>query len=196
MDNDTRSYVWYQKGSLVLYALQDLIGEKVLNDAFRKFIDTAAFRQKPPFPTSNEWYGYIKRATPDSVNYFIKDSFEKITLYENRITKVTYEPMAADQYKVKLTVQTRKIYYDGLGKETGQGTDRDLIDIGIFAEDGKNEKGMTKKVPLYLKKHWLTPGEHKLEFTVKGKPVKAGIDPYNKLIDRIPDDNMKKAESL
>ena len=25
---------------------------------------------------------------------------------------------------------------------------------------------------------------------VKGKPVKAGIDPYNKLIDRVPDDNV------
>ena len=50
---------------------------------------------------------------------------------------------------------------------------------------------MKKKVPLYLKKHWLTPGEHVLEFVVEGKPEKAGIDPYNKLIDRIPDDNLK-----
>ena len=27
---------------------------------------------------------------------------------------------------------------------------------------------------------------------VAAKPVKAGIDPYNKLIDRNPDDNVKK----
>ena len=51
---------------------------------------------------------------------------------------------------------------------------------------------MKKKVPLYLKKHWLTPGEHTLEFVVDGKPVKAGIDPYNKLIDRVPDDNLEE----
>lgn len=196
LDNDSRPYVWYRKGALVLYALQDLIGEDRLNAAFRKFADTAAFRQKPPFPTSNEWYSYMKEATPDSLKYFIEDSFEKIALYENRLTKAEYKKMENGKYEVTLTVQTKKIYYDGLGKELETGKERDLIDIGIFTEDGKNEKGMKKKVPLYLKKHWLTPGEHTLQIVVDEMPVKAGIDPYNKLIDRIPDDNTKSVESM
>ncbi|MBL0743887.1 M1 family aminopeptidase [Chryseolinea lacunae] len=196
LDNDSRAYVWYDKGSLILYGLQDLIGEDTLNHAFQKFLDTAAFRQKPPFPTSNEWYSYIKAATPDSLHYYIEDGFEKIALYENRITKADYKKLEGDKYKVTLTVQTKKLYYDGLGKETGAGTGKDLVDIGIFAEEGKAENGMKKKTPLYLKKHWLTPGEHTLEFEVTGKPIKAGIDPYNKLIDRIPDDNIKTVDEL
>lgn len=194
LDNDTRTYVWYRKGSLVLYALQDLIGEDNLNRALKTFVDSSAFRQKPPFATSNEWYGYIKSAVPDSLKYFTEDSFEKITLYENRAVKATAKPTEGNKYTVTLTLQSKKIYYDSLGNELEQGKAKNLIDIGIFAEDGKNERGMTKKVPLYLKKHWLTPGEQTLEFTVEGKPVKAGIDPYNKLIDRIPDDNVKKVE--
>jgi hypothetical protein len=48
---------------------------------------------------------------------------------------------------------------------------------------------MKEKRPLYLKKHWLGPGEHTLEIIVDAEPKIAGIDPYNKLIDRIPDDN-------
>ncbi len=196
LENDSRSYVWYDKGSLILYALQDYIGEKELNAAFREFIDTAAFRQHPPFPTSNEWYSYIKAATPDSLQYYIEDAFENITLYENRVTKAEYKKTEDNKYKVTMTVQSKKIYYDGLGNEKGTGTEKDLIDIGIFAEDGKNEKGMKKKIPLYLKKHWLAPGEHILEFVVDEKPVKAGIDPYNKLIDRIPDDNVKTVDEL
>ena len=195
LENDSRAYVWYDKGSLILYALQDYIGEQQLNGAFKKFIDTAAFRQKPPFATSNEWYSYIKEATPDSLQYFIEDSFTKMALYENRIVNADYEESANGKFKVRLTVQTRKIYYDGLGKETAQGDGKDLIEIGIFAEDGKNEKGMTKKMPLYLKKHWLTPGEHVIEIEVDVKPEKAGIDPYNKLIDRIPNDNLKTVDS-
>ncbi|MBX2966169.1 MAG: hypothetical protein KF845_08495 [Cyclobacteriaceae bacterium] len=95
---------------------------------------------------------------------------------------------------MSLTVQTKKIYYDSTGRDIGEGKTKDLIEIGIFAEDGKNDKGMTQKTPLYLKKHWLVPGEHTLEFIVDTKPVKAGIDPYNKLIDRIPDDNVKTVE--
>ncbi|GAA4452309.1 M1 family aminopeptidase [Nibrella saemangeumensis] len=194
LDNDTRAYVWYDKGSLVLYGLQDLIGEARLNKALKDYVQKAAFRQQPPFTTSREWYSFIQAATPDSLRYYLKDSFETITLYENRITKAESQPMQNDQYKVKLTVQTKKLYYDKGGKETSQSKDRDLIEIGIFGPDTKNEKGMTRKVPLYLKKHWLAPGEHTLEFVVKGKPAKAGIDPYNKLIDRVSDDNVKTVE--
>jgi hypothetical protein len=194
LNNDSRAYVWYDKGSLILYALQDYIGEDNLNGAFKKFIDTAAFRQKPPFATSNEWYSYIKEATPDSLQYFLQDSFEKIALYENRITKAAYTSQPDGTFKVDLTVQTKKIYYDSTGREIDESRSKDLIEIGIFDEEIKSEKGVTQKVPLYLKKHWLSPGEHTLSFTVNKKPVKAGIDPYNKLIDRIPDDNTKNVD--
>jgi len=49
---------------------------------------------------------------------------------------------------------------------------------------------MVEKQPLYLEKRWLTPGEHVIEIYVDEAPVKAGIDPYNKLIDRVSDDNL------
>ncbi|GAB3261301.1 M1 family aminopeptidase [Larkinella harenae] len=194
LDNDTRSYVWYDKGSVVLYALQDYIGEERLNRAFKAYLQRDAFQQKAPFTTSRDWYSYIKTATPDSLQYYLADSFEKITLYENRILDAKTEPLKNDAYKVRMTVQTKKLYYDKAGKETGAGKGKDLIEIGIFAADAKNNKGMTEKVPLYLKKHWLTPGNHTLEFVVKGKPTKAGIDPYNKLIDRVSDDNVKAVD--
>nr|MCU0392514.1 peptidase M1 [Thermoflexibacter sp.] len=185
-----RAYVWYQKGSLIMYALADYIGEENLNRGLRNFLDSAAFRQKAPFATTSEFLPYLEAVTPDSLKYFLEDGWKKIALYENRITKASYQKIKDDEYKVKMTVNSKKLYYDGLGKETGKGEGKDYIEIGIFTEDGKNKKGMTTKTPLYLKKHWLGEGEHTLEFTVKGKPIKAGIDPYNKLIDRIPDDNV------
>jgi hypothetical protein len=54
---------------------------------------------------------------------------------------------------------------------------------------------MTIKSPLYAKKHWIKPGTTTLEIVVDKMPIKAGIDPYNKLIDRIPDDNVKSVET-
>ncbi|MFN7120258.1 MAG: M1 family aminopeptidase, partial [Saprospiraceae bacterium] len=194
LDNDNQAYVWYRKGGLVLYALQDYIGEDSLNAGFRRFLEAAAFRQKPPFANTPEWYGYIKSVTPDSLKYYLEDSFEKIVLYENRAKKASAQKKGDGTYEVTINIDTRKIYYDGLGKELKQGDQPNLIEIGIFAAEGKNDKGMTKKVPLYLQKHWLKPGEHTLTFTVKGEPVKAGIDPYNKLIDRIADDNVVPVE--
>ena len=194
LENDSRAYVWYDKGSLVLYALQDMMGEKALNKAFSDFANKNAFLQKPPFPTSGKWVSTIRAAVPDSLQYFVEDAFEKISLYENRITKAEATPGKGDAYEVKLTVQTKKLYYDKKGNETSQGKGKDLIEIGIFTEDKKNSAGQTRKVPLYLKKHWLSPGEHVLSFAVKGKPLRAGIDPYNKLIDRISDDNVISVE--
>ncbi|MFT4740173.1 MAG: ABC-2 type transport system permease protein [Marivirga sp.] len=74
--------------------------------------------------------------------------------------------------------------------ETAANYDGDYIDIGIFGADSEDENGRTKTNPLYMRKHKMTAGAHTLEIRVTKMPVKAGIDPYNKLIDRIPDDNL------
>ncbi|MEQ9007424.1 MAG: hypothetical protein RLP12_06035, partial [Ekhidna sp.] len=54
-----------------------------------------------------------------------------------------------------------------------------------------DEKGKEKLI--YLKKHLFTGDETSIQVEVDQKPSSAGIDPLNKLIDRNPDDNTKKA---
>lgn len=197
LDNDSQSYVWYRKGGLIMYALQDYIGEENLNAGFAAMQDSFSLKEEPPFATTTEWYDFIKDRTPDSLQYFLKESFEEITLYENRALEAKYntEPDANGKYKVTLKVDTRKIIYEGSGEEKSRPTERSLIEIGIFAADGTNEFGMAEKQPLYLQKTWLIPGEHTIEIYVDEAPVKAGIDPYNKLIDRVSDDNLIDVDS-
>lgn len=196
MNNETGSYIWYGKGTLTFYALQDMVGEQKLNTWLRDYAQKTAFRQNAPFTTTDEWYNSIYAQTPDSLKYFVEDCIKKIALYENKVTKVEAQPLKGDQYKVKLTVETKKLYYDKTGKEIAQGKEANYMDIGVFAEETKNKLGMKQKAPLYLKKHKLTPGTHTIELIVKGKPIKGGIDPYNKLIDRMSDDNVTKVEML
>ena len=194
LDNDSQSYVWYRKGASILYALQDYIGEDNLNTGFRNFLDSAAFREESPFATTTEWYANIKAVCPDSMQYFLEDSFEKITLYNNRITKTEYKKISDTEYEVNLTFETKKTHYGGNGEELDSPDRPNLLEVGIFAEDAKNDKGKMEKVPLYLEKIWVSPGETSLTITVKQEPKQAGIDPYNKMIDRIPNDNMKDVE--
>jgi ABC-2 type transport system permease protein len=59
----------------------------------------------------------------------------------------------------------------------------DYIEIGVFSGDKDEPK------PLYIKKEKLTHERQTFTITVDQKPTLAGIDPYNKLIDRISDDN-------
>ncbi|MXV16645.1 ABC transporter permease/M1 family aminopeptidase [Hufsiella ginkgonis] len=189
--NCNRPYQWYNKGSLILYGLQDLIGADTLNKALREFRDEYAGRTEPPFAGSKDLYRHIEKHVPDSVRYFLDDTWNKITLYENKVLSVTSKPTGKkDEYKVTLKVSTRKFYADSAGNEKPAARMNDYIDIGIFAAESKDKTGRTLTVPLALKKYKLTAGTHTIEVIVKGKPVKAGIDPYVKLIDRIPDDNV------
>ena len=193
LDNDTQAYVWYRKGGLILYALQDYIGEKNLNAGFKTFIDSAAFRPKAPFATSNEWYGYIKSVTPDSLKYYLEDSFENITLYTNKVSEATFKKLENGKYQVNIEIESAKNYYDGNGKDLGAQERPNLLEIAVFQNDTVLN-GMTKKVPLVLEKKWIKPGKRSFSFITDKLPVKVGIDPYNKMIDRIPDDNVKNLE--
>ena len=65
-----------------------------------------------------------------------------------------------------------------------------------FDEDVKNKQGMTVKFPLLVEKVWVKPGKSTFKYITTKAPLKAGIDPYNKMIDRIPDDNIKTIEKL
>lgn len=196
LDNDTRSYVWYNKGSMLMYALQDYIGEERVNKAMNDYMKAARFRQQAPFTTSLEWYGFLKAATPDSLKPWLTDNFEKLTLYDNRITKAEAKSIGNGKYSVKLYVRSETQYYDKAGKEIGKGSRPVVTDIAVLTTDGKNKDGLTTKVPLYMQKHSIRPGQQVIEVTVKGKPIKAGIDPYNKLIDRVSDDNLISVDVL
>jgi len=52
--------------------------------------------------------------------------------------------------------------------------------------NGKKDEGK----PLFVEKEKFTEGQRTFEITVDQMPTRAGIDPYNKLVDRIADDNV------
>ncbi len=180
---ESQGYIHYRKGAVVMFALQDYIGEDKVNQALQQCIKDWAYKDAP-YITSGDLLDYFKAVTPDSLQYIIKDMFETITLYENRTTDATYEKVG-DKYKVTIDVSAVKYRADSLGTET-EIEINDWIDIGVL---GKDEKG--KEKVLYMKKYKIDKKESTFEIMVDEKPTKAGIDPINKLIDRNPDDNRK-----
>jgi hypothetical protein len=175
-------YVWYHKGSLVMYALKDYIGEERLNAALRKYLEKVKF-QEAPYTTSIEFVDAMREATPDELKYIISDLFETITLYDFSAVEATWRKTPENGYVVKIKVSAKKLRADGLGAEKEIWID-DMVDIGVFTGAGKNEKA------LFLAKRRITQPEMEFEVTVDRLPGRAGIDPYNRLIDRNPDDNI------
>lgn len=180
-------YVFYRKGGLAMYALRDYIGEDVLNRALRRYIRATAF-QGPPYTNSIEFLSYIEDAVPENYRYLIEDLFETITLYDNRLEEVSVTKMKDGRYKLTLAYQSRKLRADGKGAET-EIDHNDWIEIGVFGE--KEIDGKIHETTLYRDKHRLACGSGEVEIIVDDKPIRAGIDPRNLLIDRFPDDNIK-----
>ena len=181
---------------MVMYELQDLIGEATINKALKDFLYEYKNFDKGVFPTSENLYDAIYKVTPDSLKYAVEDGFKKIALYENRVVSAKTKTLANGKYETTFVLDSKKIYYDDRGKEENTDTNTNYIEIGLFGEDITDEKDVTLKNPFYLERKWLSSGENTFTIITDNKPVKAGIDPYNKLIDRNSDDNLKSVEYL
>src|ERR1700722_2623485 len=193
-------YVWYQKGGQILYTLADYIGEDKLNLALHNFLTqyryanannqvdaqqtaTASGSLDDRYPDTRLLVDAIRAQTPPELQYLVDDGFNRIVLYDNKAVSATSEKTPNGKYKVTLEVQARKVQADGNGAETPLPL-ADYIEIGVFSGKKDEEK------PLYLKKEKLTEERKTFEIIVDHAPTLAGIDPYNKLIDRNADDNM------
>jgi len=181
---DQQQYIHYQKGTLAYFALQDYIGEDKVNQALRKLI--ANYGNGDKYPTSDVLTSYFKEITPDSLKYVVDDLFSKITLFENRVVEPTAKKVN-DGYEVTIPIQSIKYYADKAGNEK-RTTLHDYIDVGVFAM----QKGKEKLV--YLQRQKLTAEKNTIKVQIKEKPIRAGIDPVYKLVDRNTEDNTAVVE--
>ena len=177
----SQGYIHYQKGGIVMYALQDYIGEDKVNQALSDFVKAYAFKGAP-YPTSLDLIERLRKVTPPEYQSLIDDLFEHITLYESRAQSATYSRQPDGKFRVHLVTAFKKYRADSRGDQR-EVPPNDWIDIGVL--DGKGQY-------LYLQKHKIDQSTMNFDLTVDRLPAQAGIDPLNKLIDRRPDDNLIK----
>jgi ABC-2 type transport system permease protein len=182
-----QGYVHYRKGSAALYYLAEMIGEDRINAVLQDLIRSYAY-QGPPYPTSHALVDRLKAQTPDELQYLIKDLFEDITIFANRTLDAKSTKQSDSKYLVQIEVECTKYKSDEKGTET-ETSMNDWVEIGAFA---KPESGKRYGKLLHKKRVQLTEGKHKLEFVVDEPPYEAGVDPRNLLIDKVPDDNLKR----
>jgi ABC-type transport system involved in multi-copper enzyme maturation permease subunit len=188
MKTEGQQYIHYQKASVVMYYLKEMIGEKKVNSAMKNLITTYGYKN-PPYPTSIAAVNEFKKVTPDSLQYVIKDLFENITLFSNRMLEAKFKKVG-NEFEVTLKTTSEKFRSTALGKESAIPV-ADYIDIAVFAKP-ENDKNLGEV--LAYKRLKINKKDNTYFFKTKKLPYQAGIDPYNYLIDRVPDDNVKKLE--
>jgi ABC-2 type transport system permease protein len=184
-----QGYIHYNKGSVQMYHLKELIGEDRVNVALRAFLEKFRYA-KPPYPNSTDVLKEFYAQTPDSLDYVVKDLFEEITLFENRCTEATSKDLGNGKWETSIKVEFGKFKADGMGKESPVAIN-DFVEIGAFAEP---QEGQTYGKTIHRQRVKITQKEQTFTFVTDGKPDKAGIDPFSLLVDRNPEDNMKRLE--
>ena len=189
VETEQQGYIHYEKGSVAMYYLKEMIGEVQVNAALRQLIEEFKY-QKSPYPTSMDAIRVFRAHTPDSLQYVIDDLFLNITLFSNKLVDASFT-QEGEEYLVEFTTESKKFRSDSLGKETPIPI-ADFIDIGVFGfTENKNLLGE----PLVYERLKVTQEGNTFKFKTKEKPHFVGIDPYNYLIDRVPGDNVKKVNA-
>jgi ABC-2 type transport system permease protein len=181
---ENQQYIHYNKGALAMYALRDYVGEAAVNGALRAFLEETR-NATGPYPTSRDLLRHLYAATPDTLDYLVEDLFETVTLWDLRATRAEGTELPDGRYEVRLTVSARKKRAGPLGDETEEPID-DFVEIGVFGRD--------EDEPIYLRKERFTGGDRTFRIVLDERPLRAGIDPLHKLIDRDLDDNLEPVE--
>jgi ABC-2 type transport system permease protein len=171
-----QTYIHYNKGSIVMYALQDALGEDVVNHVLADMLK-AHSHIAAPYPISTELVQRFKDAAPPELKGFVTDLFERI--FDNRAVSAKAKRQADNSYLVTVEVHAEKRRADENGNETVADLD-DWIDVGALDASGN---------ALKLQREHFTSSDKTFSFVVPELPARAGIDPLHKLIDRTPSEN-------
>ncbi len=186
---ENQQYIHYRKGSVIMYALQDYLGEDTVNRVMRQLIEERAYSNEP-YATTLDFLRILRAEAGPEWETMIHDFFERIVLFDLQVTEATASAREDGRWDVVIDVEARKFAADGEGQQTEEAIDY-LIDIGIFTRDLDGAIEGSDHV-LYMDKHRIDENTMRFEFTVDEEPMYVGIDPYNKMIDRNSDDNIMR----
>jgi ABC-2 type transport system permease protein len=189
---ENQPYIHYRKGSLVMYRLQEELGEDVVNRALRHLLHDFAFKG-PPYPTSLDLVRDLRAEAPADKQQLITDLFEKITLYDVKASHAVAKRRGDGRYDLTFTVDAKKLYADGQGHETPVPMD-ETLDVGAFdVEPGHAGYDVGKVIA--VQKLRIRSGIQAVTLTVSRAPKFAGVDPFNELIDRNSEATITKVAS-
>ncbi|NCP66574.1 MAG: hypothetical protein GW763_08490 [Paraglaciecola sp.] len=188
MRAEGQAYIHYQKGSVVMMALEHELGEAALNLALHNLLAEFRFREDL-YPTTLDLVRHLNSVANEAQQALIQELFAQITLYDLRATKVEATTLEDGKVQVSLTVSAAQYSADGKGQESEQNFDKE-VEIAFFSAD-PNDFSADAEVILQAVEH-IKSGETVLQFTLDKLPAYAGIDPFVRFIDRDTGNNIIK----
>ena len=181
MKVENQQHIHYSKGSVVMYALREFIGEERVNAAYRAFVDSFAFKGAP-YPTALDLYRSIEQVTPDSLRYLLEDGLARITFYRNAVASAKARENPDGSWTVVASITCAKLHADSLGKET-EVPMNDWWDVAVEHEGGEAKQRVR-----------LRSGENTVRISVPRKPRAVVVDPDHLFFDREAEDDRRAVD--
>ena len=189
---ENQPYIHYQKGGIAMYLLKEEVGEAEVNRSLQRLLRQYAFKAAP-YPNPSDFLRILREEAGSDHEQLIADLFERITLYDLKTSLATTRQLPDGTWETSLQVKAAKYYADGLGKEKSTAFNEPL-EVGLFTvEPGK--KGFNSTSIVSMQRYGVRDGEQQIVLRSKAKPRYAGVDPYNKHIDRNTDDNVVEVKA-
>jgi len=178
-----QNWITYRKGALAMYLLQKRLGEEAVNRALRSLLQRYKFKGAP-YPRALDLVAALRaEAKTSEEQNLITDLFERVTLYDLKVTEPSAVRRADGKWDVTVPVEAKKFYGD-----TAAPLD-ERIEVGLFTAEPGLDVFDAKDVVL-MQRQPIHSGRQVLHFVTATKPLYAGVDPYNFYIDRDSEDNV------
>ena len=176
-------YMLYGKSYIVMMALKDLIGEKVINQVLKTLVERHKNEVDATVATP-EFLEELFAVTPKEHHNLIRDWFKKIVTYNLSLSDAKYSRLPDGRYDITLTIDAAKSEtVDGMESPVDM---NEPIMIGIFdAHPSEAEKEQV----LYLEPQTISSGSQLITIQVESLPRYVSIDPYSTRPDLIRTDN-------
>jgi hypothetical protein len=154
----------------------------------RHLLDTYRFKSQPYARSLDLVNGLVSLARTPQERELVLDLTDRITMYDLKAKSARVAKLPNGAYQTTLIVDAAKFYANGTGVEK-EAPLHDNMDIGLF--DARPGQGaFDAKDVISMARRPIKSGEQMIRIVTARKPAFAGIDPYNKYIDRNSDDNV------
>ena len=165
----------YDKGTVVMYQLYQLIGEKAINQALKDILQKFSYPNTPP--DSKDLLAELYRVSPSELHPKIDELFKMIITYDLKMEKAEAIKTGKD-YQVRFAASVKKYSEDGRGIRKAM---RRQEEIEVWFESASGKRILRKFRP--------KDGRVQGSLLLDEIPVKVILDPYLKLMDVFQDDN-------
>ena len=186
---EKQDYIYYNKGAVNMFILQEKIGEKQVNLALKRFVqDWNAFDpkfNKERYATSADLLEYFDAVTPDSLKTVVYELFETVTSHDAAIKKAAVVTQDDGRYALNLHIQLDKWQNSTTANKAI--IPNTTVAVAIYGLDADD-----KEILLKLHEVQMHTNNKVVSLVFNTNPTKVVLDPNYLFVDTNRENNTKE----